>query len=96
MVTQPDGTAAHRPGARVSTAETIEQAQGVLMACYGYDPSAALTILRGISSSRRQELPDLAAAVVRAAVSRARSSGGSALTPCEQVRLVLGVSDPPS
>lgn len=74
---------------------TIEQAQGVLMACYGYDPGAALAVLRRVCSSRNLELADLAAAVVGAAVigGAGRQIGpatGPALSPCDQVGLVLG------
>jgi ANTAR domain len=71
----------------------IEQAKGVLMGCYGCDPTAAFAVLVRLSSTRNVKLRDLASAVVEAVSGEPQSGAGPMPSPCERVRRVL--DDPP-
>jgi hypothetical protein len=76
-----------------TTMPLIEQAKGILMGCYGCDPTAAFAVLNRVSSSRNLKLRDLATMVVAAASTPVGATRTGAPTPCEQVQQVL--QDPP-
>ena len=68
----------------------IEQAKGVLMACYGLDAAEAFSLLTRLSSTRNAKVRAVAGAVVAAAVSNRTDPALEPLTSArEQVRQVV-------
>ncbi|WP_204911787.1 ANTAR domain-containing protein [Microlunatus spumicola] len=76
-----------------ATMPLIEQAKGILMGCYGCDPTAAFAVLDRVSSARNLKLRDLAGLVVAAASTSVGAAPPDAPSPCDQVRRVL--QEPP-
>jgi hypothetical protein len=82
--------------ALAATMPMIEQAKGILMGCFGCDPTAAFAVLNRLSSSRNLKLRDLAAQVVAAATTPVGSARRDEPSPCDRVRAVLQEPLPPS